>query len=350
MARDLSTACAPVTATVRDALVVIDRSATSVCLLVDDDDRLHGLLTDGDLRRALLRGTSLEDPALDHASTTPHTVGSGTSRAAVLDLMSALRISAVPEVDDAGRLLGLHTLSDVVGATPLPNVAVIMAGGRGSRLGDLTQDTPKPLMTVAGRSIIEWIILGLVGDGIRDVYVSVNYLAEQIEEHLGDGSRLGCTVRYLREEPDRPLGTAGSLTLLRAERPDLPDPVVVMNGDLMVQFDVGNLLETHRRTGALVTVGTRTYQHEVPFGVIESERGRVTAVTEKPTLSFDINAAVYAVEPRALAWLPEGRASTMPGLVETCLERGEVVTAWPITSEWIDVGTPKDLARAKGEL
>jgi NDP-sugar pyrophosphorylase family protein len=118
----------------------------------------------------------------------------------------------------------------------------------------------------------------------------------------------------------------------------------------MVQFDVGNLLETHRRTGALVTVATRTYQHEVPFGVIESERGKVTAVTEKPTLSFDINAAVYAVEPRALAWLPEGRASTMPGLVETCLERDEVVTAWPITSEWIDVGTPKDLARAKGEL
>jgi NDP-sugar pyrophosphorylase family protein len=264
--------------------------------------------------------------------------------------MSALRISAVPEVDDLGRLVGLHTLSDVVGATPLPNAAVIMAGGRGSRLGDLTQDTPKPLMTVAGRSIIDWIILGLVGDGIREVYVSVNYLAEKVEEHLGDGSRLGCTVRYLREEPERPLGTAGSLTLLRAERPDLSDPVIVMNGDLMVQFDVGKLLETHRRTGAAVTVGTRTYQHEVPFGVIESEQGRVTAVTEKPTLSFDINAAVYSVEPRALAWLPEGRASTMPGLVETCLERNEVVTAWPITSEWIDVGTPTDLARAQGQL
>jgi dTDP-glucose pyrophosphorylase len=348
MARDLKTACAPVTATVRDALVVIDRSATSVCLLVDDRGRLHGLLTDGDLRRALLRGTTLEDAALDHATTTPHTVGSGTSRAAVLDVMSALRISAVPEVDDLGHLLGLHTLSDVVGATPLPNVAVIMAGGRGSRLGDLTQDTPKPLMTVAGRSIIDWIILGLVGDGIREVYVSVNYLAEKVEEHLGDGSRLGCTVRYLREEPERPLGTAGSLTLLRAERPDLSDPVIVMNGDLMVEFDANDLLDAHRRTRATVTMATRTYQHEVPFGVVEINGGRVTDVSEKPTLSFDINAAVYAVEPRALAWLPAGRASTMPELVETCLERDEVVTAWPITSEWIDVGTPTDLARAKG--
>lgn len=348
--RDLRAGCAPRTASIRDALIVIDRSATSVCLLVDEDGRLLGLLTDGDLRRALLRGVGLDDAALEHATTTPHVVESGTSRAAVLDLMSALRISAVPEVDANGVLVGLHTLSDVVGATALPNVAVIMAGGRGTRLGELTKDTPKPLMTVAGRSIIEWIVLGLVGDGIRDIYVSVNYLAEQIEEHLGDGSRLGCTVRYLREDPEMPLGTAGSLTILRRERPDLADPVVVMNGDLMVQFDAAKLLEVHRRSNAVLTVATRSYQHEVPFGVVESENGRVTGVSEKPTLSFDINAAVYAVEPRALEWLPEGRASTMPGLVETCLERDEVVTAWPIRSDWIDVGTPEDLARAKGHL
>ncbi|WP_076259335.1 nucleotidyltransferase family protein [Intrasporangium flavum] len=348
-ARDLRAASAPTTATIRDALEVVDRSATLVCLLVDDAGRLAGLLTDGDLRRAFLSGTSLEDPALAHATTSPHTVAAGSPRALVLDLMQALRISAVPEVERDGTLVGLHTLSDVVGSAPLPNVAVVMAGGRGTRLGDLTRDTPKPLMTVAGRSIIEWIVLGLVGDGIRDIYVSVNYLADQIEEHLGDGSRLGCTVRYLREDPELPLGTAGSLTLLREQRPDLDHPVVVMNGDLMVDYDAAQLLEAHERSGAAVTVATRTYQHEVPFGVVESEGGRVTALSEKPTLSFDINAAVYAVEPRALAWLPVGRASTMPELVETCLERDEPVAAWPIQSEWIDVGTPGDLARAQGQ-
>ena len=348
-ARDLRAACAPVSATIRDALEVIDRSGNLVCLLVDDDGHLAGLLTDGDLRRAFLKGTSLDDAAIDHATRSPHHVAAGSTRAHVLDLMQALRISAVPELADDGSLVGLHTLSDVIGSAPLPNTAVIMAGGRGTRLGDLTRDTPKPLMTVAGRSILEWIVLGLVGDGIREIYVSVNYLAEQIEEHLGDGSRLGCTVRYLREHPDHPLGTAGSLTLLRAERPDLEHPLVVMNGDLMVEFDAKDLLEAHERSAATVTVATRTYQHEVPFGVIETEGGRVTGVSEKPTLSFDINAAVYAVEPRALAWLPSGRASTMPELVETCLERGERVTAWPIQADWIDVGTPTDLARAKGE-
>lgn len=346
---DLDRSTAPLTATLRDALLVIDRSGTRSCILVDEAGRLGGLLTDGDTRRAILRGVSLEAPAIDHATTSPHTVAAGSPRALVIDLLTALHVSAVPEVEEDGRLVGLHTLSDVVGAPPLPNVAVIMAGGRGSRLGDLTDDTPKPLMTVAGRSIIEWIVLGLVGDGIRDIHVSVNYLAEQIEEHLGDGSRLGCSIRYLREDRDRPLGTAGSLALLRAERPDLAHPVLVMNGDLMVQFDAGDLLHTHVRAGATVTVATRSYQHEVPFGVIESSGGRVTAISEKPTLSFDINAAVYAVEPRALDWVPAGRASGMPDLVETCLERGEVVTAWTLGSEWIDVGTPTDLARAKGQ-
>ena len=165
-----------------------------MCLLVDDDGRLAGLLTDGDLRRAVLKGSALDDPALDHATRSPHVVAAGSPRALVLDLMQALRISEVPEVAADRTLVGLHTLSDVVGSAPLPNAAVIMAGGRGTRLGDLTKDTPKPLMTVAGRSIIEWIVLGLVGDGLREIWVSVNYLADQIEEHLGDGSRLGCPV------------------------------------------------------------------------------------------------------------------------------------------------------------
>jgi dTDP-glucose pyrophosphorylase len=348
--RQLQEACAPTTASLRDVAIVIDTLASSLCMLTDAEGRLAGLLTDGDLRRALLRGANLDDPVLAHATTSPQTVASGSPRALVLDLMRALRISAVPEVEEDGTVVGLHTLSDVVGSDPLPNVAVIMAGGKGTRLGDLTKNTPKPLMTVAGRSIIEWIILNLVGDGIREVYVSVNHLADQIEEHLGDGGRLGCTVRYLREDPDHPLGTAGSLTLLRQERADLADPVIVMNGDLMVEFDTTQLLEFHRRRGAQITMGVRSYQHEVPFGVVESDAQHfVTAVTEKPTLRFNINAAVYAVEPAALNLLPEGKASTMPGLVQQCLDRGDRVAAWTISSDWIDVGTPVDLARAKGQ-
>jgi len=350
--RDLALVTAPPAATLRQVLEVVDRSATTVALLVDAGGVLVGLLTDGDVRRALLRGATLEDAALPFATTTPHRVGAGSSRALVLDLMRARRIAAVPETDDAGRLVGLHTLSDVIGTDPLPNPAVVMAGGRGSRLGSYTKDTPKPLMEVAGRSILEWIVLTLVGGGIREVHVSVNHMADQIEEHLGDGRRLGCTVRYLREEPTRPLGTAGSLGLLRAAQPDLDVPVLVMNGDLMVQFDPQQLLDHHVAHDAAITVATRRYQHEVPYGVVSTvEDGpTVLRIDEKPHFSADVSAGVYAVSAAVLDRLVPGTPATMPDLMQQTIADGWNVVAWPLPSDWIDVGTPSDLARAKGQL
>ena len=348
---DLEQACAPDTASLREVMQVIDRHASSMSVLVDGEGHVVGVVTDGDVRRALLAGARIDDPALPHATPDPHVVREGSPRALVLDLMRSLRISAVPEVDADSRIVRLHTLSDVVGTERLPNVALIMAGGPGSRLGHLTKDTPKPLMTVGGRAILDWIVLGLVGDGIREVYVSVNHLAERIEEHLGDGSRLGCTVHYLREEADLPLGTAGSLRLLLEERPELTHPVLVTNGDLMVDYDARALLAYHAAHKAAVTMGVRSYQHQVPFGVVErGPDGHVAAIAEKPTLAVEINAAVYAVEPEVVALLPQGAPSSMPWLVEQCLARDLTVAAWAVSEDWIDVGTPADLARAKGQL
>ena len=336
-------------ASLRDVLAVIDRSGQAVALLVAPDGRLAGLLTDGDVRRALLGGAVLDDAALPFATTKPQTVAAGSGRALVLDLMRALRITAVPEVDSAGRAVGLHTLSDVVGVAAMPNPAVIMAGGRGTRLGSLTRDTPKPLLEVAGRTIIEWIVLNLVGGGVRDVSISVNHLAGRIEEHVGDGSHLGCTVTYLREDPANPLGTAGSLGLFRAQRPELACACLVLNGDLMTQFDVGALLAFHERNGAAVSVATRPYQHEVPFGVLQSGTDhRVHGISEKPQVTLDVNAGVYAVSPFVLDLVRPHVALTMPELIQMCLDRHDHVSAWPLPSDWIDVGTPADLARAKG--
>lgn len=221
-ADDLAAACAPDTASLREVMQVIDAHASAMSVLVDDDGRVVGVVTDGDVRRALLAGAALDDPARPHATTEPHLVREGSPRALVLDLMRALRISAVPEVDAESRIVRLHTLSDVVGTERLPNVAVVMAGGAGSRLGHLAKDVPKPLMKVGGRAILDWIVLGLVGDRIREVYVSVNHLADRIEEHLGDASRLGCTVRYLREEPESPLGTADHCVCCSRPAPTSP--------------------------------------------------------------------------------------------------------------------------------
>ena len=336
-------------ASLRGVMAAMDVHGHKATVLVGPDRTISGLMTDGDVRRALLSGAQLDEPALPHATRTPTAVREGMDRAHVLDLMRGLHIEQVPVVDEAGRVVGLHTLWDVVGQPVLPNAAVVMAGGRGSRLGVLTRSTPKPLIPVAGRPIIEWIVLNLVSCGIRDVFVSVNYLADQVEAQLGDGSQLGCRVRYLREDPDLPLGTAGSLGILREQEPP-GHPVVVMNGDLMVQFDAGALLDAHRTGAASVTVATRPYRHEVPFGVVQRGPDRtIAALEEKPVLEVEVNAGIYAVSPSALELVPAGTPSTMPDLVERCIDEGRTVRAWTLTSEWIDVGTPRDLARAQGE-
>ena len=335
-------------ASIRDAMMLIDRSGLEIAVLVEGDGRLVGVLTDGDLRRAVLAGAKLDDPALDYATRSPTVVTDGTNRAHALDVMRATRLQQIPVLDNEHRVVGMHSLSDIVGRPVLESAAVVMAGGRGVRLGELTRHTPKPLVPIAGRPIIEWVLLNLISGGIRTFYVSVNYLADQITDRLGDGSAIGASIRYLHEDPALPLGTAGSLALI--DRTELPEaPLVVTNADLMVQFDVGEFIDNHRSHDNTVTVATRRYDHQVPFGVIEraSDR-RIARLVEKPVLDVEVNAGIYAISPQALDFVPQGRPSTMPELVETCIERGLGVGAWAMESDWIDVGTPRDLARARG--
>lgn len=332
-------------ASVRDAIAAIDAGAVGLVLVVADGV-LHGVITDGDVRRAILADTPLTDPAITIATTEPVVVDADASRAATLDVMRARRLSGVPIVDAGGRLLGLHTLSDLVGAAERANHAVIMAGGRGTRLGELTRSTPKPLLPVAGRPIIEWAILELVGSGVKTIHVSIGHLGDQIVERLEDGSALGCTIDYLQE--DEPLGTAGPLALFAAAHSDVVDPVVVMNGDLMVQLDVGELLGAHTRAGSALTIGTRLYTHQVPFGVLETVNDRVVHIVEKPAMQVEVNAGIYVVAPSTLDLVPRGVASTMPDLAELAIADGRLVTTWRLRHDWMDVGTPQDLFAARG--
>ncbi|WP_426939894.1 sugar phosphate nucleotidyltransferase [Pseudarthrobacter sp. S6] len=346
----LENVCISPDATVRQALQTIDRGASAIALVTDEFGQLRGVVTDGDVRRGLLGGIQLEGRIQELTTTTPHVVTPEATRASVLDLMRSLRITEIPVVDDSGRLIGLHTLTDIVGRQPLNNIALIMAGGRGTRLGQLTKDTPKPLMTVADRTIIEWIILGLVDSGLTNIYVSVAYLADKIIDHLGDGSSLGCTIRYLHEDPAKPLNTAGALGILNHEVPGISDPVIVTNADLMVRYSAADLLAFHGSKNASVTVAARPYTHQVPFGVLDvSESGVISGVTEKPSVEFEISTGIYAVSPDALAMVPYMEPFSMPDLVQACIDQSKTVAAWPIESDWIDVGTPKDLATAKGQ-
>lgn len=330
-------------ATVRDAMVAVDRGAARIALAVDTEGRLIGVVTDGDLRRALLRGVDLTDPVAPILTRRYLSVTPSDGRAAALELMRARRIDAVPMVDTDGRPAGLHLLQQFLEPVTRNNWALIMAGGQGVRLRPLTEHVPKPMLAVAGRPIIERLVLHLVGFGLKRIFVAVNYLGDVIEDHLGDGSRFGARVEYLRE--DEPLGTAGALGLL----PEPPtEPILLLNGDLVTSADLGGLLDAHVASGYHATIGTRRYRHAVPFGCIERDGDRVVALEEKPTMDREVNSGIYALDPSVVARVARGRRVDTPDLIADLLTAGDPVGAFEIEDEWIDVGQREQLAAARG--
>ena len=330
-------------ATIRDAMAAVDRGAARIALAVDTDGRLTGVVTDGDLRRALLRGVDLKDPVAPILTRRYLSVTPGDGRAAALELMRARRIDAVPVIDADGRPAGLHLLQQFLEPVTRNNWALIMAGGQGVRLRPLTENLPKPMLAVAGRPIIERLVLHLVGFGLKRIFVAVNYLGDVIEDHLGDGSRFGARVEYLRE--DEPHGTAGALGLL----PEPPtEPLLLLNGDLVTSADLGGLLDAHLAGGYHATIGTRRYRHTVPFGCVERDGDRVTQLDEKPTLEREVNSGIYALDPSVVARVARGRRVDTPDLIADLLAAGDPVGAFEIEDEWIDVGQREQLAAARG--
>jgi dTDP-glucose pyrophosphorylase len=327
-----------------EAMRSLERSNTQIVLVTNPDDGLAGTLTDGDLRRALLAGATLESPIAPHVRRSFIAVGQAATRNEVLELMQARTVQQIPILDPEGRVIGLHLLHEILGAVERPNWALVMAGGRGSRLWPLTEHVPKPMLMVAGRPILERIVLHLVGFGIRRIFLAVSYLTEVIERHFGDGAQFGCRIEYLREP--RPLGTGGALSLL-PERP--ADPVLVLNGDLVVQFDLAAMLAFHARGGHTMTLAVHDYTHTVPYGVVEVDRGRIVGVKEKPTVVWPTNAGIYAIEPALVERVPKETDFPMTELVAQCLSRGESVGAFAIDGDWIDVGRRQELERARGE-
>jgi dTDP-glucose pyrophosphorylase len=340
--------CVGTAATIRQTMESISDGAVEIALLVDDRGRLLGTLSDGDLRRALLGGASLDGPVAPHAQGRFTAVSPDADRAGVLDLMHARSISQVPILDH-GVVVGLHVLRELLGAEERDNVAVIMAGGRGTRLRPLTEQRPKPMLAVAGRPILERIVLHLTGAGIRTIYLAVNYLADLIEEYFGDGDAFGCRIEYLREDVGCPLGTAGALALLPPAVSQGREPLLVMNGDLVTQFHVGRLLEAHTRGVGVATVGVRDYVHEVPFGVVSLEGDAVATLDEKPVAVWTVNAGVYVVEPSLLRHIETGREFPMTELIASALRRGERVFAHRLEGDWLDVGRVSELRQARGE-
>jgi dTDP-glucose pyrophosphorylase len=343
----LADSLVPPSASITEAVARLERAGTGVLLLVEEDMRLWGILTDGDIRRAILGNVPFEKPCRDIATRDPIVGRAGITASEALHLLDHGRefvLDQLPLVTEDRRVAGLILRSDLVSREKLGVSAVIMAGGYGKRLLPLTEQVPKPMLPVGDRPLLERTIAHLRDAGIHQVNVTTHYLSEQIRSHFGDGRAFGVDLTYVTE--DLPLGTAGGLRLL----PERDEPLLVINGDVLTSVDFRSMLAFHRKQGADLTVGVRKYDLEVPYGVVETEGHSVRAIKEKPHLSFLINAGVYLLEPNVRRHIPEGERSDMTDLVERLLEAGQRVASFPIVEYWLDVGGHADYRRAQSDV
>jgi dTDP-glucose pyrophosphorylase len=331
----------PSTATLAQIIARIDASAHQIALVVDSDGRLIGVMTDGDIRRAILRGLPMTTSVLEVMNNKPLSAKEGTPSRELLALMRRHVVHQIPIVDRDNRVVSLALIDDLIGAREKPNWVVLMAGGLGTRLRPLTENLPKPMLTVRGKPILETILESLIGEGFRKFYVSVNYKAQVITDHFKDGSAWGAQITYLREETR--LGTAGALSLI-PEAP--PDPLVVMNGDLLTQANISSLLEFHHAHGSMATMAVREYDFQVPYGVIRTNGERILSVEEKPVQRFFVNAGIYALSPQVLEQIPKGTYFDMPTLFDRLNAVGAVTVAFPLREYWLDIGRLEDFDRA----
>jgi dTDP-glucose pyrophosphorylase len=329
----------------RLALQAIDRASCQMALVVDADRRLLGTLSDGDIRRGLLNGASLDEPVEGVMHRHPTYARPGDGRADMLALMRDRGLRQVPVLDSRGCVVGLETLDDFLVSPERDNWVVIMAGGLGSRLAELTRETPKPMLPVGSRPVLETIIRSFEEQGFRRFHLAVNYKAEQIEAHFGDGSAFGVEIRYLRERER--LGTAGALSLL----PEVPsEPILVTNGDLLAKEDYGAMVDRHVRAGVDATMAVRDYEMQVPFGVVREHEGCIATIDEKPVLRFMVNAGMYVLSRRAVARVPHAQYFDMPALFQDLVAAGYATRTHRIAGYWLDIGRIGDYERANHEF
>lgn len=347
---DISKICVHPDDNIRQAIASIDQGVAGIALVVDDHDHLVGTVTDGDVRRAMLGGLTLEtrlNVLLEQKKGTiypqPVTAPAGTQPEDLVQLMRERVIRQLPLLNAEGRVVDLAILDDHLHYIDLPLQAVIMAGGFGSRLRPLTDDLPKPMLPINGRPIMERIIEQLRQAGIRKIHVSTHYKPEKIIDYFGDGKRFGVDLTYIREEI--PLGTGGALGLM-----DAPEqPLLVVNGDILTQVNFRSMFEYHKDQKSEITIAAQQYEMQVPYGVLDCDGPRVKGLKEKPKMEFLVNAGIYILEPAVLKLIPNNTFFNMTDLIQAALEDQQKVVTFPIHEYWQDIGRHDDYDQAQDD-
>jgi dTDP-glucose pyrophosphorylase len=329
-------------ASIREAVEAIDAGAVEIALVADAERRLLGTITDGDVRRAMLRGVDLDGPIDEVIHRDPVTAPAGTAREELLALMTGRGVETIPLLED-DRVVELAFIREVVTEDAgSDSPVVVMAGGEGQRLRPLTEETPKPMLEVGGRPLLETTLDQVRDAGFSKVLIAVKYKSESIEEHFGEGERHGLEISYIHEPA--PMGSAGAIKLAPEQ---LDRPFILINGDLLTKVNLGALLRFHREEGNAVTVGVRQFRLQIPYGVVELEGTEVKELREKPEMEVFVNAGVYAVSPEAVALVPADReAFHMTDIIDLAIDNSLRVGSFPIREYWLDIGHLSDYERA----
>jgi dTDP-glucose pyrophosphorylase len=324
-------------ATLKEAAENLTMSTLKICLIIDGDGRLIGTISDGDIRRGLLRGLMLASSIQEIVKKNPLVVPAGVCKELIRQIMAANQIQQIPEVDEKNRVLALHTWDEFSAPKSLANTMVIMAGGKGSRLRPHTEACPKPMLPVGGKPMLEHIVERAKLDGFSNFIFAVHYLGHMVEDYFGDGNRFNVKIEYLKEK--EPLGTAGALSLLINK---INAPFIVTNGDVITDIRYGELLDFHIRHDAMATMAVRLHEWQHPFGVVQMNGLEITGFEEKPINRTHINAGVYALNPSALNILEKNSHCDMPILFERLQAQSQRIVAYPMHEPWLDVGRPED--------
>ena len=333
-----------INSTIKEALKIIDSGAIRIALVVDSDNKLLGTLSDGDIRRGLLKNLSLNDTIEDLYSKSPTIASVNDSNERIIQKAISKQVYQIPVVDDEGIVVDIVNLATLLNITKKRNRVILMAGGLGTRLRPLTQDIPKPLLKVGNKPILETIIKNFANYGFVNITISLNYKGEMIKGYFGDGSDFGVNIDYIEE--NMRLGTAGALSLIE-NKPN--EAFFVMNADLLTDVNFSHLLDFHSFSNSDATMCVREYEYQVPYGVIEVEESNVTSIVEKPIQKFFVNAGIYVLSPKVFDYIPKNEFYDMPTLFNTFIEKEKNVISFPIHEYWLDIGRMSDFEQAQSE-
>ncbi len=331
-------------ASIMEALSVINRTGQQTVMVTDEAGILLGIVSDGDVRRAILKGTDLNGPVTSIMNGNPITVHKDASLDSVRKILAEQSIHHIPVVDKENKIVDLVSYLDVLNKKRYDNPVVLMAGGLGTRLQEYTKDCPKPLLKVGNKPILETIIENMIDNGFHYFFISVNYKADMIIDYLGTGEKYGVSIDYIRENVK--LGTAGALSLMKK---DQDKPLIVMNGDVLTKLDFGLMLGEHEKNKADATMAVWKYEYNVPYGVIREKDNHIISIDEKPVYSHLINAGIYVLNPDIVNEMPQNEYCDMSTLFDRLCNRGLNVMTHPIDDYWIDIGRKEDFVRASSD-